>query len=141
MKAKRTQVVVLGCILRNDRILLTKRDEPGDHSDKMWDIPGGGHDFSETPEQTLVREIKEETNLTLSTYTLLPKVYSVVHGTWQGIFIVYLCSLDREDQEVVLNSEASEYDWFTKDEVKELYSASLVPDICELAFQNLSLLQ
>lgn len=36
-----------------------------------WDLPGGKIDFGETPEQTLKREIKEETGLKLSGYKLL----------------------------------------------------------------------
>lgn len=36
-----------------------------------WDLPGGKTDFGETPEQTLKREITEETGLKLKSYKLI----------------------------------------------------------------------
>lgn len=45
-----------------------------------WDLPGGKIDFGEMPEQTLKREVLEETGLKLASYKLL----SVEAYTYKG---------------------------------------------------------
>lgn len=57
-----------------DRLLITLRDDfeglpyPG-----LWDFPGGGREGDETPEQTLLREVKEEVGLTVPEAALMWK--------------------------------------------------------------------
>lgn len=48
-----------GCIIKDDdgKILLIHRNTP---KRMQWEIPGGKVDSGETPEQTAVRELKEE---------------------------------------------------------------------------------
>jgi 8-oxo-dGTP diphosphatase len=51
-----------GLIVQDHHILLIKHSEKGtDRS--YWVIPGGGRDGSETEEECVIREMKEETNL------------------------------------------------------------------------------
>ena len=51
--------LLAGCvILRDNRILLVKKKK-----DWYWKIPSGKIDSGETPEQTAIRETKEETGL------------------------------------------------------------------------------
>ena len=59
-------------IVQNDRVLIIKQLHQGT---TYWDLPGGKMEFGETPEQTVLREVKEETDLTVSDIKLL--------GTWQ----------------------------------------------------------
>jgi 8-oxo-dGTP diphosphatase len=53
-------------ILIGDRLLVTQRDNRADipYPD-LWDLPGGGRDGLETPEETLFREVWEEVGLVL----------------------------------------------------------------------------
>ena len=53
-------------VLKEKRILLNLRSDT--HS---WGIPGGAIELGETLEQTAARELKEETNLTAGSFTLL----------------------------------------------------------------------
>ena len=53
-------------VLKEKRILLNLRSDT--HS---WGIPGGAIELGETLEQTAARELKEETNLTAASFTLL----------------------------------------------------------------------
>ncbi len=45
-----------------------------------WDLPGGKIDFGETPEETLTREVSEETGLKLKSYKLI-SVEAYTHET------------------------------------------------------------
>ena len=59
----RSHTGVYAAIRRNNQILLIKKTR-GPYTG-LYDLPGGGPEAGETPEQTLAREIKEETDCTL----------------------------------------------------------------------------
>lgn len=53
-----TRVGAYGVVLQEDRLLLSLWDGP---AHPVWTLPGGGMELGETPEQSCVREIEEET--------------------------------------------------------------------------------
>lgn len=59
----KTYRVVAAIIERDNKILATQRGY-GDHKDG-WEFPGGKIELGETPEQAIVREIKEELDMTI----------------------------------------------------------------------------
>jgi mutator protein MutT len=56
--------VAAGIILRGTYVLISRRLH-GSHLGGLWEFPGGGIEPDETLEQCLVREIREELNLTV----------------------------------------------------------------------------
>mgnify|MGYP003295650759 CR=1 FL=1 len=50
-----------GLIIKNDKILLIKKS--GGPYDGKLDLPGGTIEFCETPEEALIRELKEEVGI------------------------------------------------------------------------------
>lgn len=122
----KTIVPVVVAVITDDRgrFLMTKRVhlDPEDYKiyHNAWQIPGGGIEFGEKPEESMIREMKEELGSDVQIIRLLPKIYTEVRKNWQGIFIVYICKLKSPDTKIVLNEEASEYGWFTLDQAKKL---------------------
>lgn len=72
-----------GVLLHNSTILLTlKRSGP---YKGLWDLPGGGIEFGETPEETLERELLEESALSVTELELLRVATAVGLYDNQGI--------------------------------------------------------
>jgi len=59
---------IYGIIIKGNKILLI--DKKGGPYDGKLDLPGGSMEFGETPEETLKREILEETGLEIKKYEL-----------------------------------------------------------------------
>lgn len=60
--------IVAGVIVSSDNKILMGKGHKGSVYKDCWLIPGGGVDEGETKLQTLVREIKEEAGLDVSSY-------------------------------------------------------------------------
>ena len=117
------QAVVIAIVQKGDKYLLTKRAEASDpkHLGK-WQQPGGGLEFGETPEEALLREVREELGIEVTNIRFVPKVFTAIRETWQGLFMCFLCEMKDEHAKVTINEEASEYGWFTFEEMKGLDS-------------------
>lgn len=53
-------------VLQDQQVLLVKRDHP-----RLWELPGGGIQAGETLEETVIREVEEETGLHVTISDLL----------------------------------------------------------------------
>jgi colanic acid biosynthesis protein WcaH len=75
----------------------------------QWWFPGGRIHMGESLEDTLRREVKEETGLEISSYKLI-NVYSRVFPERHDITIAYLCTC--KEGKIELNDEHSEHKLF-----------------------------
>ncbi len=126
MTRKVIQPVIVGIIRKNGKYLLTRRNDVdpedkvfGDNSNR-WQIPGGGLEFGESVEECLLREIKEEAGVDIEIISMISHLYEDVrNNAWHGLLIVFLCRMKNENDEIILNSEASEYKWLSYNEINE----------------------
>ncbi len=58
----RVRIRICGILIQEDKILLINHNGVGEKG-SLWAPPGGGLEFGESSEQTLIREYKEETGL------------------------------------------------------------------------------
>jgi len=69
MSKQHSSVRAYGILIHDDAVALVRSSNP-QHQPPLWWLPGGGIDFAESPEETLVREFKEETGLSVGDPTL-----------------------------------------------------------------------
>lgn len=81
-KATVTRFGAYGVVLQDSKILLTLK-KSGPYKG-LWDLPGGGIEFGETPEDTLKRELLEEVTLAASKIELLSIATSIGVYDTQG---------------------------------------------------------
>ena len=57
MENVRFHITVKGIVVLNNQILLMKRARPSSDGLGYWELPGGGLEYGETPNQALIREL------------------------------------------------------------------------------------
>lgn len=128
-------------IIRNEegKILLLKvnpKELRGNQFGVYWDIPGGRIHKGESPEETLKRELKEETGIdSITSFAPFLMVLSsmrvpVGDATVGLILAVYLCEIGKEIK-VILSHEHTEANWFSTKEASEFLKVKYPKELTE----------
>lgn len=126
MENVRFHITVKGIVIYNHKVLILKRVRASSDGLGFWELPGGGLEYSETPEKALVRELKEETGLDIK---ILKPVYTftAIRPNYQTVGIGFLC-IPTNDH-VVLSHEHTEYKFVNSQELKEYVSPKIYNNI------------
>lgn len=103
------------CIIFNEenKLLLVRRSEDDNWMAGKFALVGGGIEENEIPEECIIREAKEETNLTLKKPKL---VYSTIEGnTFLYVFVSKVSNSDK----IKLNDEHTGYVWVNSTEIEK----------------------
>jgi mutator protein MutT len=114
-------IVGVGAVIIQDgRILLEKRkNEPGKGK---WSIPGGLVELGENVEQTVIREVREETGLEVEKPEHIDVVDNVVrddNGEIKYHFVIIDYFVKLKGGRMKATSDAEELRWVTFDEVEK----------------------
>ena len=105
-------------IVSEGQILLVKRSETAGKYPNFWSVPSGGVEDGETSREGAVRELKEETQITLlpdyDLYTLRNKPLNKEGGDYSIYQIKVSDKLTPK-----LNHEHKDYGYFTQDNLPE----------------------
>ncbi|MDD4938120.1 MAG: NUDIX domain-containing protein [Candidatus Shapirobacteria bacterium] len=113
------KVSVHGFIKKEDKILVTQRPLDDDYMPEFWDTPGGTLEFGEKCIDGLIREIKEETGLTVKVGKIIYCFDHLSNPQRHQFTLVYECEYINGN--VNLDpKEHQNFKWLTFEEVKKL---------------------
>ena len=129
MESKKLQVVA-AIICKDNRIFATQRGY-GEFKGQ-WEFPGGKEEPGETPEEALVREIKEE----LDTEIAVAKYIHTVEYDYPTFHLSMRCYLCKIVVGKLVLKEHESAKWLTKDNIDSLNwlpaDQELIPIIKEI---------
>jgi 8-oxo-dGTP diphosphatase len=88
----RLLIVAAGALIDGDGRVLLARRPAGKEMAGLWEFPGGKLQEGETPEEALVRELKEELGIDVEASCLAPIAFSSVNsGGFHLLMPLYAC--------------------------------------------------
>ena len=109
-------VVSLALINDADEILLSKRPQ-NRHLAGFWEFPGGTVEAGEVPENALIREIKEELDISIKDKCIAPLSFSEFdYKEFQLLLLLYVC---RRWEGKPKSMENNEILWVTPNMLRE----------------------
>jgi len=111
-------VLVAACALvdADGRVLLAQRP-PNKPMPGLWEFPGGKVEANERPEDTLIRELREELNIVVSEPCLAPLTFaSHLYPDFHLLMPLYVC---RRWEGTVQALEGQELAWVKPNRMRE----------------------
>ena len=101
-------VASIALIDANDQILIAKRPNKK-HLSGFWEFPGGKVEKGESPENALVREVKEELNIDINNKCIAPLTFSEFnYEKFHLLLLLYVC---RRWEGEPMSMEKNEIKW------------------------------
>ncbi len=123
--------IIAAIILENEKgeFLFALRDnKPDIPFPNHWDLIGGHVEEGETPEEGLVREIKEELDIELEEFSFFRK-YEVFKGdAYDNIKYIYTAKINIPIEEITL-LEGQRAQYFKRDELPDIKFANIIKSI------------
>lgn len=107
------------CYIEKDNkyLMLHRTKKENDLNEGKWIGEGGKFEKDETPEECLLREVKEETGLTLTSYKLRA-VITFISDKWPTEYM-YLFTANEFTGELI-SCDEGELEWVEKEKILEL---------------------
>ncbi len=113
------KLTTLCYIEKDDKLLMLYRNKKeNDQSNGKWLGVGGKLEKGESPDDCVLREVKEETGLTLTDYRLRGMV-TFISDVWDDEMMFLYSGYDYEG-ELDLNCSEGELKWISKDDIMDL---------------------
>jgi|APHM01.1.fsa_nt_gi ADP-ribose pyrophosphatase len=114
------RVVTNAVITHRGKILLGKKQEKEGHPiSGEWHFPGGHLDKDEEPEEAVVRELKEETNLDTKVHQIVDVTSNTGRYQEEDLPIQIFFHIEAENQEAKPASDLEKVEWIEPSKVNE----------------------
>lgn len=100
---------------RDGRVLILRRHK-SEYASGEWCLPGGKVDYGETVEESIAKELREETSLTCvaSRFLFYQDSLPMKPGGMHCINLYFECEVEGT---IRLNDESSEFTWLSRSEL------------------------
>ena len=105
-------ISIKAIIIDKNRVLCLKNER------NEWDFAGGKINFHEDVEESLIREVKEETNLNIKNLNILKPLN--LNFNYVSVFVLIYKAEISCNSPVLTSYEHSEYNFFSKSEIMNL---------------------
>jgi len=122
---------IAAIILQNDsgEFFLALRDnKPGIPFPNHWDLIGGHVEEGETPEEALVREVKEELDIDLKEYSFFRKYECLTGDAYENTKYIYTGKINIPIEKVTL-LEGERPQYFSREEIPDVKFANIIKSI------------
>jgi ADP-ribose pyrophosphatase YjhB (NUDIX family) len=127
------KVDVRGGVFRGDKILLVR-----ERSDNAWTLPGGWADVNESPSESIVREIREESGFKTKCVKLAAVYDRDKHAHTPFFFSVYklffICKLIGGKPEKTIETDGVAF--FAEDGLPNLSETRVTPSQIQMVFRH-----
>ena len=115
MKQKLWKICMCGVLKFNDEYLLLKRSDDDDDMAGVWEFPSGNAECGEDLHEALIREIKEETGITIKKDDVKLCSFSQYESEKAdyikcSVQLNFLVNL-KQKEEVLISEEHANYKW------------------------------
>lgn len=128
------QVISVAFLIKEGRLLLGLRPSKKKESGEIWEFPGGTVEKGEQPEETLVRELKEELDIEVSLPELALCLCSHKRERSRLIVFFYVHSWAGE----IKNKYHDKLQWFSYEECLERKAPNINPELFDSILPVLS---
>ena len=131
----RPYLAVSAAIIRDGKVLIVRRARPPAYG--VFTLPGGGVEAGETLHEAVIREVKEETALTIEPLGLAGYREAIARdadGKVERHFVILPFAARWLAGEVALNEELAEARWLVPSELEGLKTTEGLADVVRAAF-------
>jgi 8-oxo-dGTP diphosphatase len=119
---------IAAIILENDKgefLLYLRDNKPDIPFPNHWDLIGGHVEEGETPEEALVREVKEELDIDLKDYSFYKKYECLTGDAYENIKYIYSGKINLPIRKVTL-LEGVRPQYFSREEIPNVKFANIL---------------
>src|SRR5215475_9970817 len=130
----RPYLAVSAAIFRDGKVLIVRRARPP--ANGLYTLPGGGVELGETLEEAVVREVREETGLTIAPIALAGYRQAIARddaGRVERHFVILPFAARWVCGEIALNAELAEAHWLNPAELSGLMTTEGLAQIVAAA--------
>jgi len=93
-----------------------------------WDLIGGHVEEGETPEEALIREVKEELDIELTDYSFYKEFLCLEGDAFENIKYIYTGKINIPIEEITLY-EGQKAQYFTKEQIPDVKFANIIKSV------------